>query len=132
MISVKMIGLAALAAQFAKATVTAKGAVRASLDKSADALVADIKDGVPVDDGELRDSVRKEPVDSSRPAVRIIAGDTPSTLRPSRGHVHDVALSTEYGTRRQGGQPFFWPAVRRHEGKVKTDAASAVDDALKE
>lgn len=130
MISAAVIGLAEFVASTKAAPKAVAKAVRAKRTEIAGKVVEQMKERVAVDDGELRDSIRTEPTETG---VTIRAGDTPDTLRPGKsGIVHDVALSTEYGTARQPAKPFFWPVIREHEKELVRAGGEAADEAMKD
>src|SRR5215207_787357 len=80
-------------------------------------VVAEMKDLVPVDRGELQKSVRFEKTKGRH--GQVIAGDTPTTLKRSKkGHVFDEALAVEYGTVNMPAQPFFWPPLNKREKAI--------------
>jgi HK97 gp10 family phage protein len=131
-ITVQIIGMAAFQAKLSAASKTVREAAQQRLDREADRLVEAIRGAAPVDDGELRDSVRKEATEQ-QPGVRIEAGGTPETMRPGDdGHVHDVAKSTEYGTRTRAAHPFFWPMIEAHEEAIGRALSEAANDALRD
>jgi HK97 gp10 family phage protein len=132
MITVQVIGLATFQAKLSTASKTIREAAQKRLDTEADRLVEAIKGAAPVDDGELRDSVRKERTEH-QPGVRIAAGGTPDTMRPGKdGHVHDVAKSTEYGTSTRPAHPFFWPMIEAHEEAIGRALSESANDALRD
>jgi HK97 gp10 family phage protein len=91
--------------------------MRAALQVSAQELVAAQKSVVPVDDGDLRDSIRAEA--GGHPLQIIIAAGGEATTRPVRNGAdatYDYALAQEFGTSDQDPQPFFysvWRLLRR-------------------
>lgn len=122
MISAKMIGNAALLLRLANFGPIRKARMQRGLEKRGAELVEKIKAVTPVDKGKLRASVRMVPAEK-KPGIVIIAGGTAGT---ARGPHLDEALLTEYGTRREKAEPFFWPIVNGEEAPIREGLA---DDA---
>lgn len=100
-------------------------------NQSADEMVALARSYVPVDDGVLRDSIRKVP--AARGAVSVEAGG-PTTTKPVRQGVdasYDYALGQEYGTRHNPARPFFWPAYRLMRKRLRNRASRAINRVVK-
>lgn len=102
---------------------TVPAAVRAvltpALHKSAQELVDGIKALVPVEHGELRDSIKLEEKSATRVEVR--EGD---------GLVY--AKHVEYGTRHAPAHPHFWPAYRLLKKRLQRRTKSAIRASVKE
>jgi hypothetical protein len=80
-------------------------------------IIEEMKDLVPVDKGNLKNSIRFEKTKGRH--GKIIAGDTPETLKRSKnGHVFDEALAVEYGTANMPAQPYFWPPLNKREKAI--------------
>lgn len=75
---------------------------------------------VPVDKGDLRDSIAVEMDDQALRAT-ITAGNRKVFW----------ALFVEYGTRRSAAQPFFWSMWRAHRQGIKRRLAAAFRKAFK-
>lgn len=110
-----------------------KQALREALHQGADELVAMQKSLVPVDEGALRDSIRKVVDNSGRDVkgdeglrVYVIAGG-------SREGEH--ATWVEFGTKNTPAQPFFWPSYRflrrRIRGRVGRAGGKAIRESLR-
>lgn len=98
-----------------------KEAAAQSLAESAADLVGQIRAGVPVDQGDLRDSVREyDAEDEAGVGRRIVAG--------SRKAFH--AGFIEHGTRRSPAQPFFFPTYRRNKRKIRSRLSKAIKAAV--
>jgi len=107
-------------------------AIRKSIDKGADELVGRMKYLAPVDDGDLKQSIRKQAL--SELAVRVEAGGE-ATTRPVREGVsatYDYALGQEYGTAEMPASPFFWPAVNTLKKRVRRRVDRAIGKAVKD
>lgn len=90
----------------------------------------------PVDDGDLKRSIRTEP-GRHELAIAITAGG-PLTTRPVRDGVsttYDYALAQEHGTADMPANPFFFPGFRlarkRAQARVKRAIGKAVRSAWK-
>lgn len=87
-----------------------KAAAHKSLEASAEKLAAEIRAGVPVDQGDLRDSVRiKDLTDDSGIGFRVVAGNRKAFY----------AAMVEHGTSRSAAQPFFFPVYRRNKRAMR-------------
>lgn len=118
-----------LAVQFARAYRTAGKVARAAADKATDRMVKDMKAGVAVDRGALRESIRKERLNKKTIVIR--AGGTPETMHPyGGGQTFDEAVAVEFGTTKMPAQPFFYPVVDRARENIERDMGSEVDDAM--
>ncbi|MGE7196890.1 HK97-gp10 family putative phage morphogenesis protein [Brevundimonas naejangsanensis] len=123
--------------------------VDASLSGSADALVDAIKAAAPVRSGDLRDSIRKVPLEDGQIGYRIVGGER------GKGKKGWYLRFVEYGTKaspgsqgalykRQKGkwrgmrrrdkrahaatpaQPFFWPTYRRMKARIRAARTRAL------
>jgi hypothetical protein len=87
---------------------------------------------VPVEDGTLRDSIRRsEP--GERGEVLVEAGG-PTTTRPVRNGstaTFDYALGQEYGTQKSNARPYFWPSYRLTRKRLRARASRALNKAIK-
>jgi len=112
-----------------------KPPIRAALEKNADELIALQKRLVPVDEGKLQASIRKEqgPFELS---VRVKAGGAATTKKIRKDSKkgapdYDYANAVEFGTRKRKAKPFFFPAYRslkkRMKGRVRRAASAAIE-----
>ena len=131
MIKAKWIGVAAVAGQLMALKPVLRAHARSRLEKAADDLVEQMKREVSVDDGEVRDSIRREPSDKSNGVV-VKAGDVPATTRYGPGYVVDVALTLEYGTATRRPKPFFRPVIDRNRKKIRKYISEAAQDAAED
>lgn len=119
-----MLGTARLAFTIANLGPIRKARLQRKFEKQGAELVEAIKAAAPVDKGSLRASVRMVPA-AKKPGVVIIAGGTAAT---ARGPNLDEALLTEYGTRREKAEPFFWPTIEARKSAAKQAIAADRDD----
>lgn len=110
----------------------ARALVQKALDKSADELVSLQKRAVPVDEGDLRKSIRKEPGTHDL-SIRVEAGGplTTKPVRKGKSAQYDYALAIEHGTATRPAEPFFFPAYRLLRRRIKNRLARAVRAAVK-
>jgi HK97 gp10 family phage protein len=91
--------------------------------EAAKLIIGTQKRYVPVDDGDLRDSIHWEQDAKSENAARvlIIAGGEPAP----HGRI------IEFGSTRQAAQPFFFPGYRVERKRAKAIIAKAVRAAVR-
>jgi HK97 gp10 family phage protein len=93
-----------------------------ALEASAEGIRLQIQAAAPIDDGNLRDSVRRVDIsDESRLAQQVSAGD----------EAVFYARMVEFGTPRQGAQPFFYPTYRANRKRVRARISRAINKAAK-
>jgi HK97 gp10 family phage protein len=88
----------------------------------------------PSDDGDLRASIRSEPLTDGTIGVVIRAGG-PTTTKPVRNGqsaTYDYALGQEYGTQDMAPNAFFWPAYKAGKGKARRDVRAGVKRSLRQ
>jgi HK97 gp10 family phage protein len=107
-------------------------AVRAALEQamieSANLIVAGGKLRVPVDEGQVRDSIRQHGVKEGKRGglyIAITAGD-----RTTEADTWQVARLLEFGTMKMLAQPYLLPAFRANRRRAKTRMRRAVRDAI--
>ncbi len=121
-----------------------KRAVSPALIKQAREMAATMKAFVPVDSGDLRDSIAVTGPNQSTPAFSQPGGQTvvPELSAAVTAGDHDVRYAhlVEYGHKASGfnaggadvpAQPFFWPAVRLHNKKARRAIKGAIGRAVK-
>lgn len=83
----------------------------------ANELAGNIKAAAPVRTGALRDSVRVRDVstsDGAKLSVLVIAGG-PKTTKQENSGPHDYSVTTEYGSRKEAPEPFFFTTFRLYQ-----------------
>ena len=107
---------------------------REAVESEAERLAERMKTIVPVDQGDLKDSI----------TVTRGGGRTPSYSHPGGSHVVPVGAAEvtagnnkvryahiiEYGKKDTPADPFFWPVVRTERRKVRTRISKAVRQGL--
>lgn len=124
MMKVEISGLDALSRDLGNASNQAKAAGDAQAANAAEAIAQDMRDRVPVDRGNLRNSIRTEPARGGGTLIR--AGGTPATMKDGG---FDEAVAVEYGTTRSSAEPFFHNTLDDHRRGVERDVGEAADDA---
>ncbi len=118
-----------------------------SLSKSADELVAEIKAGAPKNSGDLRDSIKKEPLGDGRVGYKVVGGEkgpgkkgwyirfvehgtkaSPGEAPRQNRNFRRTAVLTK-GKRAHAATrafPFFWPAYRRAKSRIRSRLTRAL------
>jgi HK97 gp10 family phage protein len=106
--------------------------VRAEMERamleSAELIVAGAKLRVPVDEGDVRDSIRHHGVKEGRRGglyVAITAGD-----KSTENDGYQVARLLEFGTMKMAAQPFLLPAYRANRRRARARMRRAARDAI--
>lgn len=120
-------GLDKLNARMRRIPARTREALRVTLDQEADRLVNLQKALAPVDDGDLKDTIRTEPGRHDL-AVDVVAGG-PKTTRPVREGVTSPAF--DYAAQAEADAPFFYPAWRALRKSIRSRIARAVSKAAK-
>lgn len=113
-------GMDALKRRLAAFTAETKAEVRKALDASADEMVATARALAPVDEGDLRASIRKADGDHEL-EVSVLAGDERAFY----------ARFVEFGRAGQPARPFFWPAYRALQKRIRSRISRATNAAAK-
>jgi HK97 gp10 family phage protein len=123
MASVTIQNRARLAAKARALRAKVAASVLPAVQQAAELIMQTQRRYVPVDDGDLRDSIHQEPAQSSENATKvlIIAGGPPAP------HARII----EFGSRRQPAQPFFFPGYRVEKRRAKALIAKAVRAAVR-
>lgn len=109
---------------------------RDAMEKSADEIVAMMKRLVPVDQGDLRDSIKWTWGDAPKGAAviaqsEVTAGNVRLTIYAGNAEAY-YARWIEFGTSKMAAQPFFFPSYRALRARTKRRIATATRKALKE
>lgn len=127
MTAVKITGLDRLNRKLGKLPPKAESKLEGAVQTSADDMVRLATVLAPVDDGDLRKSIKQREMASERAAfaVRVSAGD-------ARAY---YASFVEFGTRFMAARPFFWPAWRsvrrRYLNRVRRASREAAREIIK-
>jgi HK97 gp10 family phage protein len=107
-------------------------AVRAALEQamleSANLIVAGAKLRVPVDEGDVQDSIRQHGVKEGKRGglyVAITAGD-----KSTEADTYQVARLLEFGTQKMPAQPYLLPAFRANRKRAQRRMRKAIKDAI--
>lgn len=108
-----------------------RSAVDKTLSEAADELVEQMRVAVPVDQGELRDSIQKKPIEDTlgvgRMGYRVVAGERGKGKKA--WYVRFVEFGTSTGS---PAQPFFFPTYRRLKRRIRSRLTRALRRAAKE
>lgn len=128
-------GIGRLKKRLANIPKNVKEAVQPNLMKQGEMIASTMRSFVPVDSGDLRDSIAVTPPDSSTPPYSTPGGSfiVPETSVAVTAGGEDArhAHLVEYGTVKMNAQPFFWPAVRLTRKRAQRNIKSAVSRAVK-
>jgi HK97 gp10 family phage protein len=120
-----MIGLSSLERKLRAIPKATRVEVRSVLVKSASEMVDLAQAIVPVDEGQLKGTIRQHPGKHDL-AVVVRAGGDATTVNG-----YDMALAVEHGTVDTPEQPFFWPAYRAIKKRAKSRATRAIKRAVR-
>lgn len=129
-------GIGRLQRRLAAIPTAVKEAVQPALLKQGEAMANTMRQFVPVDTGDTRDSITVTPAGRSTPAYSQPGGSMVVPENAVAVTVGDQEVRTahlvEYGTEKAPAQPFFWPAVRLHNKKATSAVKRAVGKAVRE
>jgi HK97 gp10 family phage protein len=105
--------------------------------KQADELIENMRDVCPKDTGTLAASIRKKDISIITPgsmtvSVLVIAGGKTTTKRTLAGHTYDYAVATEFGTKKETPEPFFFNTARRYEQGSSEQYKETLEETIKE
>lgn len=128
-------GIGRLKQRLANIPKNVKEAVQPNLVRQGEMIADTMRRLVPVDSGELRDSIAVTPPDSSTPPYSTPGGsfvvpETSVAVTAGGKDAHHAHL-VEYGTVKMNAQPFFWPAVRLTRKKAQRNLKGAIGRAVK-
>lgn len=109
----------------------AKAEIRPALEKSAQEIVALAKSLVPVDQGDLRDSIGWTWGTAPKGSIKIgavVSGDLTVTIFAGNSEAF-YARWVEFGTQKMRARPYFYPAYRalrkRSKSRIKRAGTKA-------
>jgi HK97 gp10 family phage protein len=109
-----------------------RAVLEAEMAERADAIVRDARLRVPVDHGDVRDSIHRGSVKVGKKGglyVAISAGDA-RTRTTSGGVAYQVARLLEFGTVKMPAQPFLLPAFRLNRRSAKAGMRKVIVKAI--
>lgn len=128
-------GIGRLQRRLAAIPTAVKEAVQPALLKQGEAMANTMRQFVPVDTGDTRESITVTPAGRSTPAYSQPGGSMVVPENAVAVTVGDQEVRTahlvEYGTEKAPAQPFFWPAVRLHNKKATSAIKRAVGTAVR-
>lgn len=130
---VKVLNVDRLNRKLAALPAAVKVEIRPALEKSADEIAALARRLVPVDSGDLRDSIGWTWGTAPRGAISlgtVKAGDLTITVYAGNSEAF-YARWVEFGTVKTSAQPFFYPAYRAMRKRAKSRIKRAGTKAAK-
>lgn len=128
-------GIGRLKQRFAGIRANVLEATQPALLKQAGIMSGTMRQLVPVDTGDTRDSITVTPGGKQTPAYSQPGGSTVVPENAVAITVGDQDVRTahlvEYGTVEAPAQPFFWPAVRLHNKKARAAIKRALGAAVR-
>ena len=128
-------GLARLQKRLAAIPENVREAVQPALNKQAEAMATTMRTLVPVDSGDLKDSITVTQAGQSTPPYSQPGGSmvVPENAAAVTVGNKDVRYGhlVEYGTMKAPAHEFFWPSVRLNNKKAKRAIKSAIGRAVK-
>lgn len=114
-----------------------KGSLEENYIRQAEELMGNMRQSVPVVEGNLKRSIRRKNITqkfgaAQRVAVLVMAGGPLTTRRTKSGHSYDYALSVEFGDIDEPARPFFYSNARRYEQAGRQSAAETLEKAIEE
>ncbi|MBN8998497.1 MAG: HK97 gp10 family phage protein [Rhizobiales bacterium] len=135
-------GIARLERRLAAIPADVKAAALPAVKRQAEAMADTMRGLVPVDRGDLRDSITVTPAGQQTPAYSqpggsMVVPENATAVTVGNADVRYGHL-VEYGHGASGfssaaapAKPFFWPSVRLHQAKAKRAIKSAIGKAVK-
>jgi HK97 gp10 family phage protein len=129
-------GLASLQRKLLGFPPKAEAAIMAAMEKSADTMVALMKNLVPKESGALRDSIGWTWGDPPKGSL-VVAKSSPTRggLRITIFAGNDEAFYArwvEFGTQATRAQPYFFPSYRALRRSAKSRVSRAISKAIKD
>lgn len=130
-------GLRELKARWSSIPRRVTEAVQAEMEKQAEQVVQMMRRLVPVDQGDLRDSIGWTWGEAPKGAMTIgkVGGKEYGTLRITiyAGGTKDSfhGVFQEFGTRNMAANPFFYPSWRARRKRVKSGITKAMNKAIR-
>ena len=130
-------GLDKLKARFDAIPVKVREAAKLALEQSAQEIVDTMRRFVPVESGDLRDSINWTWGDAPSGAMTIgtVKGSAYGSMRITIYAGGDKAFYgrfQEFGTKKMAANPFFFPAWRAKKKKVRSRLSRAISKAIRE
>lgn len=134
-------GIARLQRRLAAIPGEVKAAALPAVLKQANAMAGTMRALVPVDEGDLKASIRVTPAGQQTPAYSQPGGSmtvpenavavTVGNADVRYGHLVEYGHGNGFGGTAVPAHPFFWPAVRLHQTKAKKAIKAAIGRAVR-
>lgn len=130
-------GLDRLKARFDAIPVKVREAAKRALEQSAQEIVDTMRRFVPVESGDLRDSINWTWGDAPAGTMTVgtVRGNNYGSMRITIYAGGEKALYgryQEFGTKNMAANPFFYPAWRARKKKVRSRLSRAISKAIRE
>jgi len=129
-------GIGRLQKRLAAIPLEVRKAAQPAVTKQAENLASTMRQIVPVDSGDLKDSIEVTPGGKVTPAYSQPGGSmtVPENAAAVTVGNHAVRYGhlVEYGTAKAPAHPFFWPSVRLHNKKAKAAIKRTVSKAVRQ
>lgn len=129
----RIVGLETFKKKMKELPKAAEAEIRLAMEKSADEIVAMMKSLVPVDDGDLRDSIGWTWGDKpkySQAFVKTTQGGMTLTIFAGNSKVR-YAHIVEFGAQHMAASPFFFSSFRFLQKRAKSRIKRAINKAAK-
>lgn len=129
----RIVGLEAFKKKMKELPKAAEAEIRLAMEKSADEIVAMMKSLVPVDAGDLRDSIGWTWGDKpkySQAFVKTTQGGMTLTIFAGNSKVR-YAHIVEFGAQHMAAHPFFFSSFRFLQKRAKSRITRAINKAAK-
>lgn len=107
-----------------------QGRMSSKLLDVANKLASAIKDAAPKKSGALAESVQVRQDDDGTFWITAGGDLTTKEVRVGSGIPYDYAMATEFGTKNEPAEPFFYNTVLRVAPELQDDIEDAIGDAV--
>lgn len=113
-----------------------RAALKPAIEKSANELVKKMQSNAPQETGALIESIKATQPEQTTPAYSLPSGQKTAGELQAIVTVGDAKVRyahlVEYGTSKATAQPFFWPAARELNKRIKGRIKRTINKAVKE
>ena len=135
--AMKLIGMESLRRKLARIPAAVRKRAQADLMLAGREINMLQRSLAPHEDGNLRASIRTEPLGDGEIGAVVRAGGPLTTVpvrNPEKGNApfYDYAIGQETGTKDMPPNSFFWPGWKARKGKAKARMRKSVKEAMRE
>jgi HK97 gp10 family phage protein len=126
-------GLSSLRRKLRNLPVETRRRLQADLNVIGRELNVEQRGRAPVEDGDLKSTIRTDELGGDRIGVAIRAGGQATTkpVRNGADVTYDYAMAQEFGTEDMAPNPFFYGPYRLARRKIKRRATAAIKKAAR-